>query len=380
MDGPLMQGGALPAPAASVNYGSAGMAHALYRIACARDDGELLSLADVWSTRSAREIGTDEAFYNKGFDITSETVGDVSLYHGPVGVFLVQVQLACARGDMAARYAGTRSFIEACRRPCELLDLTLGRAGALLACSLLLDTFDRETVGAFEAERNELLRVGNEIHESLWQTVHDDAPIGQGGKLSTLGIAHGWAGLLYAAMCWSATARRQVPDALDRRLSELADCAEPVGRGLQWKYDLTSRHPNPYMSGWCNGSAGYVFLWTRAYHATGERAYLALAEGAAWHTWEGASPNASLCCGGAGQAYALLNCYRHSGESAWLRRARDVARAAAAVSTPQSAAASTDAPEWRPQSLYKGGAGVAVLGAEIQRPEDARMPLFESEP
>ncbi len=35
--------------------------------------------------------------------------------------------------------------------------------------------------------------------------------------------------------------------------------------------------------------------------------------------------------------------------------------------------------DWRNGSLYKGDAALALLEADIERPEDARMPLFEPE-
>jgi hypothetical protein len=100
---------------------------------------------------------------------------------------------------------------------------------------------------------------------------------------ANLGIAHGWAGLLYATLCWCAATGEPLPSALADRLDQLGECAEPVNRCLHWKWDLASGHHNPAsqsMPGWCNGSAGYVFLWTEAHEAIGEKQYLELAEGA----------------------------------------------------------------------------------------------------
>jgi serine/threonine-protein kinase len=78
----------------------------------------------------------------------------------------------------------------------------------------------------------------------------------------------------------------------------------------------------------------------------------------------------SLCCGDAGRAYALLALHRRTGDEAWLPRARTLAdRAMAAAGDPASA----------PPSLYQGPLGVAVLLADLERPEWARMPLFEAE-
>jgi len=119
--------------------------------------------------------------------------------------------------------------------------------------------------------------------------------------------------------------------------------------------------------GWCNGSAGYVYLWTAAHKTLKEPRYLELAEGAAWNAWETRHAIGNLCCGMAGQAYSLLNLYRHTGEEAWLGRARELLRM-----TPT-------AQDDRPESLYKGTIGILVLESDLNRPEQARMPMFEAE-
>ena len=96
-----------------------------------------------------------------------------------------------------------------------------------------------------------------------------------------------------------------------------------------------------------------------------------LAARCGWNAWEARSAAADLCCGWVGRAYALLALYRHTGDGAWLERARqlaDQARRAFARST------------WRrPLSLFKGRAGLAVLAADLSRPERSAFPLFERE-
>jgi serine/threonine-protein kinase len=123
------------------------------------------------------------------------------------------------------------------------------------------------------------------------------------------------------------------------------------------------------MPGWCNGSAGMVFLWTLAAERLGDPAFRALAEGAAWNTWEAADGNANLCCGLAGRAYALVRMWQTGGEAEWLDRARVLA-GRAAVEIAKSEA---------PDSLYKGEAGVAALIADLARPESAALPFFAEE-
>jgi serine/threonine-protein kinase len=124
------------------------------------------------------------------------------------------------------------------------------------------------------------------------------------------------------------------------------------------------------MPGWCNGSAGFVFLWTLAHRELGDPAWLALAEAAAMNAWESPDGNGSLCCGLGGRAYALLNYHRHAGGPEWLARARDLAN---------RAALDVEKASEREDSLYKGSIGVALLAADLARPEAAAMPFFEEE-
>jgi serine/threonine-protein kinase len=164
-----------------------------------------------------------------------------------------------------------------------------------------------------------------------------------------------------------------IPDLLRLHLDQIAARAEPIGRGLHWPWG-----GNPPIPGWCNGSAGLVFLWTQAFDALGDPRYFALAESAAWNTWEMPARMPSLCCGLAGQAYALLNFFRHSGDAVWLHRATKMAEwAAEAAISP--AGPSEESPELHPVSLYNGAAGIAVLAADLERPLNARMPFFERE-
>ncbi len=127
------------------------------------------------------------------------------------------------------------------------------------------------------------------------------------------------------------------------------------------------------MPGWCNGSAGFVFLWTLAHRELGDARWLALAAGAAMNAWEAPDGNGSLCCGLGGRAYALLNYHRHAGGlggAEWLDRARDLAN---------RAAVDIERGSDREDSLYKGTIGVALLAADLARPDAAAMPFFEEE-
>ena len=138
------------------------------------------------------------------------------------------------------------------------------------------------------------------------------------------------------------------------------------GRGAYWRIKIDAP-PHETLPGWCNGSAGHLFLSTLAHRLLGDDQWLELAELCAWDTWDEPCSVATLCCGSAGRAYALLNFYKHTGAPEWLSRARQLANhAAAAANTAQ-----------RPNSLWKGELGAAVLIADLASPQNARMPFFE---
>lgn len=348
-------------PRASVNYGCAGAAAGLLRIAEARGDPGLLSLAEVWQSRAAALIGTDGAFYNDALELSREVLGEVTPYHTEAGIHAAGAMIAAAKGDAWAQARATRAFLGASRRPCDQLDLTLGRSGSLLAAAMLL------AVSGDDREAAALREFGTETMKAIWDRLDALPPIGASAGGTYLGMAHGWAGYLYAALRWCAASGEALPGGLAVRLEEYAEQRTPNGRGAFWRVAVGSAMDHR-LPGWCNGSAGPVFLFTLAHRMLGHARWLALAEQSAWSTWEEACNPATLCCGSAGRAYALLNLYRHTGATEWLARARQLANHAAAHGVATSQARN---------SLWKGELGVAVLIADLASPENARMPFFE---
>ncbi len=370
--GGLAHSGLSTAPKASLTYGAAGIAYGLYRIACGRQNAALLALADVWCRRAVSDPDNNENYYNPDIEITPEIIGLISPYHTLSGVHAVQALVSHAMCDVGSQGAALEGFMIMSQKPCDNLDLALGRSGTLLVTSLLLDTLGDGDI----LKPDPLLEFGNHTMEAVWQEIDKQPPLREGTKLTYLGIAHGWAGILYATLTWHGSSGAQLPRHLEERLQELMECAEPSGRGVRWPWVLPQDGQGAanYMPGWCNGSAGQIFLWTTAHRVFHDEAYLRLAEKAAWHAWESIDSISNLCCGLAGQAYGLLNLYKHTGESVWLERARELASRAAAWDTNNYAAL-----KLAPESLYKGEMGVAVLASELSAPQAACMPFFEPE-
>jgi serine/threonine-protein kinase len=357
-DGEMFAEGYPTAPKASINYGYAGAAVGLLRIAAVRSDAALLALADVWKSRALKLVGTtDEAWYNADSELPRDILGDVTPYHTDAGAWAASAMIAHARGDITTRWNSIREFVRASHRPCANLDLTLGRSGTLLGAAML-----------FELSADpELLELGNATLQAIWSELDAMPPLSESPAETYLGIAHGWSGFLYAALRWCAASGAAIPSTLATRARELAALGVRQDRGMIWPRRVGG-HAHDVMPGWCNGAGGHVFLWTLAHRMLGDAAYLDLAQLAAWTSWDDPRNTADLCCGTAGRAYALLNLYKHTGATEWLSRARQLANHAASVAVKTSG---------RKNALWKGELGVAVLIADLEAPEHAAMPFFE---
>ncbi len=352
-----------PAPATSINYGSAGIALGLLHIAQQRRDAGVLARADAWSLRALAETGNADAFYNPDIQISREMVGEISPYHSPSGVHSVAALIATAKASPQGVQRGLSNYLDATRLPTAELDLTLGQCSVLLGSAILLDAL--RTAPSLDAVP--LRATGDAILGRLWTAI-DAKPEIALADIQYLGIAHGWAGILYATLQWCRVSGSAVPANVEQRLDELAALALPIGRGVEWPWVLNRAGEPMTMPGWCNGTCGYVFLWNLAHGMFDRARYFELAQSAALRSWDAEDASETLCCGLAGRGYALLNMYRSSGEAVWVDRARDLVLRA--LRSPHS-------DDTYAHSLYKGRFGLAVLAAEFEHPDEARTPFFE---
>jgi len=374
---PLFQSGLTTAPSTSITYGSAGVACALHHIACARQDPKILSLADLWGERATRETGSDDAWYCFKLDITPEVVGRVSPYHTESGVHFVKALIAHSMGDVMTQQNAVDGFIAAATHaPCDNVDLTLGRSGVLLAASHLLSA----QIPGVPVNVAALRDLGNTTLASIWEELDACPPIPECRQIRYSGIAHGWAGILYAALSWCHASGVTLPANTTERLDQLAALARHFGRQARWNWSVVNAArdtPEAFMAGWCNGTAGQVHLWLTAHRALKDDQYFVLAEKAAWHTAETETGHGSLCCGFSGQAYALLALYRYTSERTWLHRAQALTEKAAIGYRDMPPGLDFDGVALRPNSLYKGELAVAVLAADLECPESSAQPAFE---
>jgi eukaryotic-like serine/threonine-protein kinase len=365
--GPLYESRLTEPPLCSVNNGAAGIAYAFYRMSLARESAELLAWADAWTARGKSWTASDEAWYTNDGVISKRDIGTNALYHTVTGLQCVEALVALAAGEQPRAERCANEFAAASRKRSASIDLTLGSAGLVVGATLMLEASPapwpalRERAGAVAAR--------------LAKSIDGFGPVASEPRLTFLGIAHGWSGLLWTLMRWHRSNGTTMPTCVEPRLQELADLATPRGRGLAWAWSADARdigsEPHPAPS-WCNGTSGHLHTWLEAHAAFGDDAYLDLARGAAWNIWDDSRDEiADACCGLVGRAYALLAFGRRTGDSVWRHRAEQLADRALALSLPEAATS---------HRLYKGALGVALLLDEIENdPEGARMPLFESE-
>lgn len=347
-------------PSCSAMNGAAGVALALHRIACAHDDGEVLALAQRWVSKAYRDLGTAEALH---FDtLTPELIGQCTPYHTEAGIHLAGAVLASEQQDWprfreyASRYARTASL------PCENPDLTLGRAGALLGLSILVDHAEGSPPDCCD----ELAPVGEALASGLYGWVERCGPLGEDPELQYSGVAHGLPGILYALL-GSPFASADMVRGAEGRLSELASLAEQTGNGIRWPRALLPTAHRGYFPSWCNGNGGQVHFWLEMANVYGKAQYRDLALASGYNCWDEPAPGSTLCCGLGGQGYAFLALYAATREDHWLEKAKAWAELAAARAIDEA----------KPlDALYKGMTGVVALLADLKRPEWSVMPLF----
>jgi serine/threonine-protein kinase len=354
-------------PTASLFFGAAGIACALYRLAILTDDPARLAAADVWLSHAQAGADSPNAFSNPEKGLTAETVGTNAPLHTASGLAALRALIAHAQGydEMANRAAARFTHLSFGGPKAESRELALGRSGVLLAAALVGSALPRTAPA-----RAELVRRGGETLDSLWNELAALPALARQAKAPNLGMAHGWCGYLYAALRFCRAFGHPLPAGLHRRCSELAGLAEPWERGLRWPWNDRGLDVGT-MPGWCNGSAGFVQLFALAHDEFDDAPFLETAIGAAWHAWDAGDGNGTLCCGEAGRAYALAALARHlNDDAAWLARATRLAdRAAVAIArTPK-----------RPYSLFKGRIGVALLAADLAHPQACAFPFFEDE-
>jgi eukaryotic-like serine/threonine-protein kinase len=363
-DGRLIENGLRLAPTCSVNYGAAGISYMFYRMACIEEDPKLLALADTWSDRGLAYIKeSNTGFYSPELDITPAIVGETSIYHSASGVHLTGALINRVMNDVNGYYRSVMNFITASSRPCENPDVTVGKASTLIGCCILLENLFFENKILADAIKS----LGQTKLKEIWEHADSSGPMAGNPSIQYFGIAHGWAGILFATLKWCDLSRQLLPEKFFGRLDELIKLGIKEENFIRWH--LTGKDAASW-PGWCHGSAGYTFLWTLLYKITREERFMEMAEKTANHflAIDKNGTNGSLCCGMSGEAYALLSLFKITGNNFYLNEAKALGK---------RILKNIYGPGMKNNSLYKGDVGAAVLFTELMEPKFALMPLFE---
>jgi serine/threonine-protein kinase len=328
-----------------------------------RQDASLSHLADIWANRALSfNDDYDRAFYSPAIGITEKIVSRISLYHSPTGAYLTQALISNSRNDLHTLNKALKNFLLTAEEPCDKIDLTLGKAGLLIGCSL----FYRELMTINGDPAPELILLAEGIKNEIWDQLEQYPPMSQPNPVDYFGIAHGWAGLLYSTLLWCNISSSPLPWSFMTRLEELLNNCIQQGNIIRWPLTIADKKSWP---GWCNGSAGHIFLWVLLYKHFKDEKYIQLAEKAALHLISGIqNDNADLCCGMSGVTYAMISLYKATNEKKYLTEAKKIK--------------DTILKTWflqplRNNSLYKGEPGIAVMVGELAEPSLMKIPLFE---
>jgi serine/threonine-protein kinase len=284
---------------------------------------------------------------------TREPGGDtIGVFFGRAGIAYVRALLAAESADAGAQEAAIRDFGAAwklARRHDDPLDVFTGVPGFLLAVRDLLDR-------GIDAEV--LRRIGSAAYERTIEEI--GRPCDSRDPNTMLGVAHGLAGALMAAIRWD-PAPRELRGALDEWLA-LASTGEGL---ILWPRTLGATAPDALAGSWCNGIAGFSLLLCQACAAFQDPRYAAAASAAAYTLAVLKTPNPTVCCGSAGQAIGLYRCATATKTALNRRRARARLRRA------MNGAGQLEF------ELMQGRLGVALAAIHVMKGRTPAMPIFD---
>ena len=356
-------------PRAPITAGAAGIALFLAEVARAGNGVARKRTAEralAWITAAEQTHRHPRTAY--GFPKTpfSRCYGGVGVFHGHAGVHTVAARIASVAGDARALRRAASRFLKVWRSACARADLPaemfFGFAGFIHAAR----DFEAQGMALGSDLREALHAVGHEAHArvcaSLARLARRSLP-----QNTQLGYAHGLAGEIDAVLAWNPRPSPTVAAVLDQLLA----IAVVEGELAAWPTHIGAEPGGALWASWCNGMAGHIYLWCRAYEVFGDERYLTAARLAAQTTAALQSRNPSVCCGTAGQAFALHRYFRLTGDPAYRRHAVARARRACALA---SALPGTSL------GYFTGLSGIAHLAFTLHARRTPRLPLTDPVP
>jgi hypothetical protein len=339
-------------PRLSFENGIAGVAYAAHLLARSSCRHELNVAAVDLMDRTRRFIDTPEAFHLEYPNQALARHVDDSVLHGPIGYWLVTA-LTSLGNSRSSSHRATETYLETATKAYQMEEYAFGSAGALWGCSLLLRT------NVAERLRKRIESAGRHLLEATWESWRGNLAAARGGgRIDSLGFAHGRAGVLYAVLAFCRDSGIALPVCFREELEDLAGLAEVTSRGVSWPSTFqapgtSERWPGERES-WCNGAAGFVPLWHLAFEVFGQTIYRELAlKTAAYLVRRTNAVSASLCCGLAGHAIAMQYAESLEPGKRWAQFRNDSLVACGIESLPLNE---------ETHGLFKGAFGVLLAG------------------
>jgi len=354
-------------PRAPITAGAAGIA--LFFAEVARDArasrrSRTAERACMWlraSEKTHKDPRTAYGFRGLPF---SRSFGGLGVFHGRAGVYTVAARVASVRGDVKGFRAAASRFIAtwdaASKRKNFPNEIFSGVAGFIhAACD-----FEAQAVALGIEADDGVRRVGREAHARVYESLARVArrPLPKGLRL---GYGHGLIGEVDAILAWNPRPTATVAAVLDQLLAQAVVEDELAA----WPAHVGDEPGGWIWPTWCNGMAGHVYLWCRAYEVFLDKRYFTAARLSAQTTAYLLPAHPSVCCGLAGQALALHRYFRLTGDPAYRRHALARARRACAQAITLRKIG---------LSYFQGLAGIAHLAHMLHTERTPRLPLIDS--
>ncbi|HWU87524.1 MAG TPA: lanthionine synthetase LanC family protein [Kofleriaceae bacterium] len=312
-------------------YGRGGVAYTLWKAGTLRDDPALVRSAQRWA---AAGIRSGRRFHLRGWP-------RASFSRGLTGLYAIHALAAHAANDAAACRRELQRFVDSARRARGSVELFQGMAGRLAGAAIVARRLPDPGVRV----------LGDELAARIL-----DALEVRDGRLAPSGVAHGWPGVVLAALAWQAVSRSLPRDALVRAViaAHRHDRAAAIDRRR---------------SDWAHGRAGMALLFARAYVQLGDRRFLGWAREAAAQARDLPSQGFALLGGAAGIAYGLLAVAAADPEGPW----RDAAWTVAG-----EAFSRVDVPATDPYGVWSGLGGACCLALDLLHETEAGFPGVEA--
>lgn len=360
------------APTVSTDRGCIGYAWFLYRLAQLRERPDLLAIADIWCRRALAHVNKPDAFFTPPSANNAVQIDSCSIMHRAPGVYYVHALVCHARGDLSGLHACIDKLLVTAKTESDVIDVTLGRAGNLIAMTNLLAAISSSPL----IDTTRLAEITKQETDFLSQKLSEED---QHGLINTqpFSFAHGWPGVLYAVMfanlTLGSTRAENLHPHITRRMDQLLGSyklsIEASTKIQADQSDDSSLVQQILIPGWCNGAAGMIPFLLMSHRLYRRSELLDLASLAAYEAFSNPNRQAHLCCGVAGRVFGLLAMFRHTGENRWLDKARSLGLRLLNPKLPPGADKQT-------YSLFWGALGCALTLEELQYPEQACMPLF----